>query len=214
MIAMAVLIAAGGCNEPLQPGDADPSVESAIEPSPAPVTEPKEEPVETAKGPTRVKFQTTKGDIIIRLDEAMAPVTCKNFLRYVEEGFYDGTIFHRVIKDFMIQGGGFAPGMIPKTPYAPIINESKNGLKNVRGAVAMARLQGQDDSATSQFFVNHQDNPRLDAGGPFGGFTVFGHVVSGMDVVDAIAVVETTTIGRYQNVPVEPIRIEKVTILE
>lgn len=163
-------------------------------------------------------FDTTEGSFKARLFSEQAPRTVENFVGLAEGTktggpFYDGTIFHRVIKDFMIQGGGFTADMMPKSTHEPITNESNNGLKNTRGAVAMARTQD-IHSATSQFFINHRDNPSLDAGGPFGGYAVFGHVVSGMDVVDAIAALPTKTVGRYQNVPVEPVIIKRAIILE
>jgi cyclophilin family peptidyl-prolyl cis-trans isomerase len=119
-----------------------------------------EEPKKAPAAALKVKLQTTKGDIVIELDENKAPVTVKNFLAYVQEGFYDGTIFHRVISNFMIQGGGFAEDMDRKKPHPPIVNEGKNGLKNNRGTIAMARISD-PDSATSQFFINHKDNAPL-----------------------------------------------------
>jgi cyclophilin family peptidyl-prolyl cis-trans isomerase len=139
----------------------------------------------------KVLMQTSKGDITLELDAQKAPGTVKNFLAYVDEGFYDGTIFHRVIKDFMIQGGGFTPDLRQKKAHDPIENEAKNGLKNLRGSVAMARTSD-PHSATAQFFINHKDNAFLDYPGQDGwGYAVFGKVVSGMDVVDAIAAVPT-----------------------
>jgi cyclophilin family peptidyl-prolyl cis-trans isomerase len=143
----------------------------------------------------RVKLETSMGDIVIELDAEAAPVTVKNFLQYVKEGFYDGTVFHRVIKDFMVQGGGFNIDLIQKQTLSPIVNEASNGLKNVRGSIAMARTKN-PNSATSQFFINHKDNAFLNyvAGrADREGYTVFGRVVEGMDVVDAIAAVKTTT---------------------
>ncbi|MHC4622994.1 MAG: peptidylprolyl isomerase [Planctomycetota bacterium] len=155
----------------------------------------------------RVKLETSKGDIIIELNEEAAPVTAKNFLRYAEEGFYDGTIFHRVIRNFMIQGGGFTAGMVQKRTHPPIVNEASNRLKNLRGTIAMARTSN-PNSATSQFFINHKDNDflnRVENRNP--GYAVFGKVVEGMDVVDAIAAVKTAKKGRYADVPVEPVTI-------
>lgn len=161
----------------------------------------------------RVKLETSLGDIVVELDEKAAPVTVKNFLRYVEEGFFDGTIFHRVIKNFMIQGGGFTADMERKKTYAPIINEASNGLKNNRGTIAMARTQN-PDSATSQFFINHKDNHNLNYAGPGKpGYAVFGKVVEGMDVVDKIAAVKTTRKGRYSDVPVETVLINSAKII-
>ena len=154
-----------------------------------------------------VKLETSMGNIVIELNKQAAPVTVKNFLGYVEEGFYDGTIFHRVIPDFMIQGGGFTDQMEEKQTRAPIINEAKNGLKNERGTIAMAR-QNDPDSATSQFFINHRDNDFLnyvENGNP--GYAVFGKIIEGMDVVDAIASVNTTTRMGMDDVPIEPVVI-------
>ncbi len=139
----------------------------------------------------KVLMQTSKGDITLELYPDKAPDTVKNFLAYVDEGFYAGTIFHRVIKDFMIQGGGFTADFKQKKTRDPVKNEAKNGLKNARGGIAMARTSD-PHSATAQFFVNHKDNSFLDYPGQDGwGYAVFGKVVSGMEVVDAIAVVPT-----------------------
>ena len=146
------------------------------------------------KGLKMVKLETTKGAIVIEVNETTAPVTATNFLQYVQDGFYDGTIFHRVIPNFMIQGGGFTPDMKQKPTRPPIVNEAKNGLKNKRGAIAMARLND-PNSATSQFYINHVDNANLDKLG----YAVFGQVVEGMDVVDAIAKVETGIKDMHQN---------------
>ena len=160
-----------------------------------------------------VKLQTSMGNIVIELNEQAAPVTVKNFLGYVQSGFYDGTIFHRVIPGFMIQGGGFTPKMIQKKTLDPIINEAKNGLSNKRGTIAMARTNN-PNSATSQFFINHRDNDFLnymDDNQP--GYAVFGKVIEGMDVVDAIASVKTTTRDGMENVPVEPVEIVSAKIM-
>jgi len=160
----------------------------------------------------RVLMKTSMGNIILELDHAKAPITVDNFQRYTDEGYYDGTIFHRVIGTFMIQGGGFTPDMVQKTPHDPIENEWKNGLKNKRGSIAMARLGGKANSATCQFFINVVDNAGLDQPQPSdgAGYAVFGNVVEGMDVVDAIRKVKTSTKGGHGNVPVEPVLIEKV----
>ena len=160
-----------------------------------------------------VKLQTSAGDIVIELNAPAAPVTVKNFLGYVQAGFYNGTIFHRVIHGFMIQGGGFTTEMAKKETHDPITNEAGNGLRNVRGTVAMAR--GTDpDSATCQFFINHVDNSRLDyVANVNPGYAVFGKVTEGMSVVDTIARVETTTRSGYSNVPVEPIVIESARVV-
>ena len=159
-----------------------------------------------------VKLETTKGAIVIEVNETAAPVTAANFLQYVQEGFYDGTIFHRVIPNFMIQGGGFTPDMKQKTTRPPIINEGKNGLKNKRGTLAMARTND-PSSATAQFFINHVDNTNLDYSARNPGYVVFGQVVEGMDVVDAIAKVKTGTKGMFQDVPVEPVIIKSAKVV-
>jgi len=155
-----------------------------------------------------VKLETSMGNIVIELNEQAAPVTVKNFLGYVEEGFYDGTIFHRVIPDFMIQGGGFTDQMEEKQTREAIINEAGNGLKNERGTIAMAR-KPHPNSATVQFFINHRDNGPLnyiENGNP--GYAVFGKIIEGMDVVDAIASVNTTTRMGMDDVPIEPVVIK------
>jgi peptidyl-prolyl cis-trans isomerase A (cyclophilin A) len=165
-------------------------------------------------GSGNVILVTTLGTIVLDLDEELAPITTENFLTYVEAGFYDGvdgdgaTIFHRVIPGFMIQGGGLRQDMTSKPTNPPIVNESDNGLSNLRGTIAMARTSD-PDSATSQFFINVVDNTNLDVPP---GYAVFGEVVEGMDVVDAIEVVTTTTVGQYDDVPVEPILIESATV--
>ena len=167
-----------------------------------------EESKQMDTGQKQVKLETSMGDIVIELNEEASPITVKNFLRYVEEGFYDGTIFHRVIPDFMVQGGGFTADMREKQTHRPIVNEASNGLKNDRGTIAMARTAN-PDSATSQFFINHKNNDFLNyAGQSKPGYTVFGKVVEGLDVVDAIAAVKTTRKGRYSDVPVEPVVIK------
>lgn len=172
------------------------------------------EPIKPAvKGPTKVKLQTSMGDIVIELDEQKAPITCINFLAYVKEGFYDGTVFHRVIPKFMIQGGGMTVDLAQKPTLASIKNESTNGLKNDRGTIAMARTDN-PDSATSQFFINLVNNTFLDyASAAKPGYAVFGKVVEGMDIVDKIAAVQTTTKGMNQNVPVTPIIIQSAKIV-
>jgi cyclophilin family peptidyl-prolyl cis-trans isomerase len=163
--------------------------------------------------PVYVLMSTSKGEIYLELNREKAPITVANFVKYVADEFYDGTIFHRVIPTFMIQGGGFTPEMTQKPTRAPIVNESQNGLSNRRGTIAMARTPD-PDSATAQFFINVADNARLDGspgGGP--GYAVFGRVIHGMDVVDAIRRVETTIRGSHRDVPREPITIEKVRII-
>lgn len=154
-----------------------------------------------------VTLTTSKGDIVIELDHAKAPLTTRNFLRYVESGFYAGTIFHRVIDGFMIQGGGMTPGMKEKPTHPPVQNEADNGLKNKRGTIAMARTS-EPHSATAQFFINVVDNPMLDHRAPNSqgwGYCVFGRVCRGMDVVDAIRRVKTTKRGMHSDVPVEDV---------
>lgn len=160
-----------------------------------------------------VKLQTSMGDIVIELDRQAAPVTTANFLQYAGTGFYNGTIFHRVIPGFMIQGGGFTAKIEKKKTQDPIVNEAKNGLSNVRGTIAMARTSD-PNSATCQFFINHADNTPLDYvenGNP--GYAVFGKVIEGLDVVDAIAVVKTTSRNGMNDVPVEPVIIKSATII-
>ena len=153
-----------------------------------------------------VLLNTSMGEIEIELEAEKAPISTKNFLEYVESGFYDGTVFHRVIPGFMIQGGGFNEGLNQKKTRAPIKNEADNGLHNVRGTLAMARTQDVN-SATSQFFINHRDNDFLDHGGRDFGYAVFGKVVRGMDVVDQIAQVPTGNRSMMQNVPLTPVKI-------
>ena len=154
-----------------------------------------------------VVLETSQGTIEIELDPEKAPVTVQNFLTYVDAGFYDGTVFHRVIPGFMIQGGGFDAKLSQKATRAPIKNEAANGLTNQRGTLAMARTQVVD-SATAQFFINVKDNDFLNHGGRDYGYAVFGHVTQGMDIVDKIAAVKTGTQGGMQNVPVEPVVIK------
>jgi len=164
----------------------------------------------------RVQLETSKGVIVVELEEEKAPKTVANFLSYVRSGFYDGTVFHRVIPNFMIQGGGMGADLARKTTGAPIPNEAGNGLKNLRGTVAMART-AEVDSATSQFFINLRDNPHLDHRGPTPrefGYCVFGRVVQGMEVVDAIAAIPTGPRGPFpSDVPVETVTILKAVVL-
>ncbi len=163
-----------------------------------------------------VKLQTNMGDIILRLNPAKAPVTVENFLQYVKNGHYDGTIFHRVIKDFMIQGGGMDVHLKPKPTNAPIKNEASNGLENDKYTVAMART-GDPNSATAQFFINVKDNKFLNYTAPTAqgyGYTVFGKVIKGQNVVDKIKMVPTSSQGRFEDVPVDDVIIEKATIVK
>ncbi|MDE2849718.1 MAG: peptidylprolyl isomerase [Acidobacteriota bacterium] len=158
--------------------------------------------------PPRVGLETSHGTIVLELNPEKAPITVENFLDYVDRGWYDGTIFHRTIEDFMIQGGGFTSDLQKKITRPPIQNEAGNGLSNVRGSVAMARTQ-ELHSATAQFFINHADNESLDSYG--GGYAVFGKVVEGMEVVDAIATVEVNRPGQLSEAqPVETIVIKSV----
>lgn len=160
-----------------------------------------------------VLIETTMGNIKVELYPDKAPKTVANFLAYVKDGYYANTIFHRVIPNFMIQGGGFTSSMDQKTTKAAIPLESQNGLKNVRGAIAMARTKD-PNSATSQFFINVKDNPSLDYPKPDGnGYAVFGKVLEGMDVADKIVSVATTTKGMFSDVPVDPIVIKSVKLV-
>ena len=161
----------------------------------------------------KVKLATSAGDIVIQLDKAKAPKTVDNFVQYVKDGHYNGTVFHRVIPSLMIQGGGMTADMTEKPTRAPIPLESRNGLSNARGTVAMARTQD-PNSATSQFFINVQDNPRLDAANARdgNGYAVFGKVIAGMDVVDKIRAVPTASRGMHDDVPMAPVTINKATI--
>ena len=160
-----------------------------------------------------VLMSTSLGDIKIELDREKAPITVNNFLSYVDDKFYDGTIFHRVISNFMIQGGGFDADMNQKTAKAPIKNEAANGLKNDRGTIAMARTSVVD-SATSQFFINVKDNEMLNNGVRDFGYAVFGKVIEGMEVVDKIKEVSTTSKSGHQNVPAESVVIKTVRRVE
>jgi peptidyl-prolyl cis-trans isomerase B (cyclophilin B) len=160
-----------------------------------------------------IKLTTNKGDILIELDTEKAPKTCANFEQYVRDGHYDGTLFHRVINGFMIQGGGMDQGFMEKPTRAPIENEAKNGLKNLTGTIAMARTMD-PHSASSQFFINVSDNGFLDYPGQDGwGYCVFGRVTGGMDVVNQIKAVPTGNRQGHQDVPVEDVMIEKAEIV-
>ena len=164
----------------------------------------------------RVRLVTTLGEIVLELDAAKAPETVANFLRYVEDAFYDGTLFHRVIRGFMIQGGGIEPGMRRKAASAPIRNEADNGLRNIAGTIAMARTQD-PHSATAQFFINTVDNAFLDfkSKTPEGwGYCVFGRVVEGMEVVARIESTPTGARSGYRDVPVQEILVERAEVLE
>jgi len=165
----------------------------------------------------RVLLKTNQGDILLELDAKAAPITVENFVNYVKDGFYDGTIFHRVIKNFMIQGGGFTRNFDKKQTRAPIKNEADNGLKNLRGTIAMARTSA-PHSATAQFFINVVDNDFLNHSAPTmrgWGYAVFGKVVEGMDTVDKIRNIATGSGGPFRrDVPRSPVIIEKATLVE
>jgi len=178
-------------------------------PAPAPAPPPKG-PFVTLE---LTQNRTPLGTITIALDPDKAPVSVRNFLDYVKAGHYDGTVFHRVMPGFMIQGGGYTPELEEKPTRESIVNEAKNGLRNSRGSVAMARLTD-PNSASSQFFINLRDNHRLDFGIDGAGYAVFGHVVEGMEIVDRIAMVPRTSRGQHENVPEVPIIIRHARLLE
>ena len=164
----------------------------------------------------RVQMETSKGVIVLELSPHRAPLTVANFLQYVDDGFYDGTVFHRVIKNFMIQGGGLTEDLERKATQPPIKNEADKGLKNRRGTIAMART-GDPHSATAQFFINTKDNPNLDFRQKTvqgWGYCVFGRVVQGIEVVSAIEAVATGRKGGYRDVPVAPVVIRRVTVVQ
>ena len=224
-VLMASLILSLGCGSSPEPESKVEEAEPATESAPPPKeSEPEEKPVEMAKleppkppPPPKPKvkekpvvvLETSKGTIKIELNEERAPGTVKNFLQYVDDKFYDGTIFHRVMPNFMIQGGGFTPDMNEKGTRATIQNESTNGLANLRGTIAMARRPN-PHSASSQFFINHKTNQALDKeySRDGWGYCVFGKVTEGLDVVDAIAQVATGNKGSHGNVPVDPVTIK------
>jgi peptidyl-prolyl cis-trans isomerase A (cyclophilin A) len=174
---------------------------------------------QTAIAGPKVEFKTTMGNFVVELDDVKAPKTTANFLSYVKSGFYNGTIFHRVIDGFMIQGGGFTPDLVQKPTNPPVVSESQNGLKNSSYTIAMARTSD-PDSATSQFFINVNDNVPLDFPNAMGnGYTVFGKVISGMQTIDAIRKVPTMVapaprMGRMADVPSKTVTIESATILK
>ncbi len=163
----------------------------------------------------RVSIETSYGRIIVELESEKLPLTVGNFMQYVNEGFYQNTLFHRVIDNFIIQGGGFESGLIQKTTRIPIKNESDRGLRNKRGTIAMARVPNDPDSATSQFFINTRDNDMLDYSAEDNnpGYCAFGRVTDGMEVVERIEGVGTATVGEHHDVPMKEIIIEKVKLL-
>ena len=183
---------------------------------PAAAPAPEAKPAQAAPAPAAVEycvFRTTKGDIVMELDRAKAPVTVENFVGYVKDGFYDGTVFHRIVPNFVIQGGGFDTKGVQKKNKAPIANEWQNGLKNKRGTLSMARTAS-PNSATSQFFVSLKDNDMLDqpiSGGA--GYAVYGKVIAGMEVVDQIAAAKRTVKNGMQDWPIEDIVVNKAEML-
>ncbi len=199
------------CNNSAQSQNAQQSTENQEAMNNSETDQNKKEADATEPSPSKVQvvMETSKGNITIELDPEKAPGTVENFLTYVDEGFYDGTIFHRVISNFMIQGGGFLSDGTQKDPHAPITLESQNGLSNVTGTIAMARTNA-PNSATAQFFINVSDNTALDyqPGNP--GYAVFGRVTSGMDVVNEIRQVKTGSFNRHGDWPTEPVIIKKV----
>jgi cyclophilin family peptidyl-prolyl cis-trans isomerase len=186
---------------------AAPATPQAPTPTPKPVPTGPIVALDVAQG------RTALGTITIALDAEKAPLSVRNFLKYVRSGHYEGTVFHRVMPGFMIQGGGFTPELEEKPTQGTIRNEAKNGLRNSRGAVAMARTND-PDSADAQFFINLRDNHRLDYGIGGAGYAVFGQVIEGMEVVDRIALVPTTSRGPHQNVPQVGVVIKKVREVE
>jgi cyclophilin family peptidyl-prolyl cis-trans isomerase len=162
---------------------------------------------------TKVKMETSMGNIVVELFDDKAPVTVRNFIQYVNEGHYDGLIFHRVIPTFVIQGGGHTPDMREVTTRTAIINESNSGVSNLRGTIAMAR-ESDPNSATAQFYFNVVDNPRLDyRSDELPGYCAFGRVILGLDILDSIRLVKTQNVGKYPDVPVKPILIISSKVL-
>jgi peptidyl-prolyl cis-trans isomerase B (cyclophilin B) len=220
ILGLGMMVALAGCAKQTTPtapasSQAEPAKKETEPMKTEPATAPKEPNVEeTPKPPARpvVIMETSMGTITIELNAEKAPKTVANFLRYADEKFYDGTIFHRVISGFMVQGGGFTPQMRQKATHDEIENEAANGLKNLRGAIAMARTPN-PHSASSQFFINHKDNEFLNFTAPTArgyGYCVFGKVLEGMDVVDKIAAVKTGQAGPHGDVPAETILIRSV----
>lgn len=162
----------------------------------------------------RIRFQTNQGNFTVELDTDRVPATVENFLRYVRDGFYDNTLIHRVVDNFIIQGGGFEPGMVQKTTRPPIKNEAEQGLRNERGTIAMARIEDEPDSATAQFFINTRDNDGLNPVGAYQpGYCAFGVVLEGMEVIERIEGAVTHTTGDLHNVPMQEIIIQKADII-
>lgn len=213
----AVLICGLGCSDKDEPANPPDNTEPPRSTDPPPATDPVANNLQPAD--PQVKIQTSMGDIIVELNPAAAPITVENFLRYVNEGFYEGNLIHRVINNFMIMGGGFTLDLKTKSPHESIINESDNGLSNVRGTIAMSRDENMPDSATAIFFINQaEDNTPLDHGDPRSpdgyGYTVFGKVVEGMDVVDKIAAVPVVKHDSLlTHLPIEPVVILKTILI-
>ena len=170
-------------------------------------------PLFTLAEPVYVKIKTDRGNLVLELYPEQAPATVENFLTYANGYFYDGLIFHRVVKDFVIQSGAYTYDLVRKEPDEPVVNESANGLKNRRGTIAMARLSD-PDSATSQFYINLSDNPNLDAGDGEPGYTVFGRLIQGMDVADDIGNLAVAPQEKFSHLPVEPAQILSVREIE
>lgn len=170
-------------------------------------------PGRAAADPTQVSIDTSAGEVVVQLDDARAPLSVANFLQYVRAGFYTGTIFHRVVQGFVVQGGGLAPDLTPKAARPPIPNESGNGLSNRRGTIAMART-GEPHTADAQFYFNLADNLVLDPKPTRWGYAVFGEVIQGQEVIDGIGQRPTGTRDGVPDVPLEPVVIRKVTILD
>lgn len=166
----------------------------------------------TAAEYPKVRIETTAGDILVELDDGRAPLTVANFMKYVQEGFYEGTIFHRVVSGFVIQGGGYTPDLTAKTPREGVPNESGNGLSNTRLTIAMARTN-EPHSADSQFYINLADNVALDPKATRWGYAVFGVVTEGIEVVDAIGHAAVGNQGEFQNVPAAPVIIERMVVV-
>lgn len=163
----------------------------------------------------KVRFQTSHGNFTVEIDTDRVPATAENFLQYVKDGFYNNTLIHRVVDNFIIQGGGFEPGMIQKTTRPPIKNEAEQGLRNERGTIAMARIAEEADSATSQYFINTRDNDGLNYSGKYEpGYCAFGVVVEGLEVVERIEGVVTQTVEDHQNVPMQEIVVHEVSVEE
>jgi cyclophilin family peptidyl-prolyl cis-trans isomerase len=210
-ISAVLVLAAVGCSKPgsgSESATSDTSKTTAQSSKPAAALPPMKE------NAVYVKLTTTMGEIVIELDPEHAPISTENFLAYVDAGDYDGTIFHRVIDGFMVQGGGFDPDMTQRSTREMIKNEWQNGLTNAKYTIAMARLGNQPDSASSQFFINVGNNTFLDEPRDGAGYAVFGKVFAGEDVVDAIALVDTTMKGGHGDVPAEPVIVTKAERIE